>query len=266
MKTERHIDWGTEYPIIHWKGYDWQLDAEGHRKIHPDHPGEYYDDTAVRQDGEDIILTVRDNPAEVSHWDGKTYESRFGRGMLQSVQGTFSYGTYILKCALPKGKYLHTSFWLSAADSWPPEIDIFEAYSGCLGKYNQIPLRRIESNCHFHDYDDEGEKIINDHDQCRGRGCSWRAIPGPMSVNEYKMIWAPDRIDLYYNGKRTRSFSEWEWPDLFLDLENHSKMHVIINTGIRKEYIDNYSVFDNNPAFYPKFRLVDFTYEPLKTK
>ena len=27
MKTERHIDWGTEYPIIRWKGYEWQLDA-----------------------------------------------------------------------------------------------------------------------------------------------------------------------------------------------------------------------------------------------
>ena len=265
MKTERHIDWGTEYPIIRWKGYEWQLDAEGHRKIHPDDPNEYYDDTAVRKDGNDIVLIVKDNPAEVSHWNGKTYESRFGRGMIYSVD-TFSYGTYTLKCKFPKGKYVEPAFWLSSADSWPPEIDVFEGYAGCLGGYNQIPKRRIESNCHFQVYDDEGEEVVKNHEDCGGIGCSWGAVKNPLAVNEYKLVWTPDRIDVYYNNKRVRSFTEWEWPDIFLDLENHPNMHVIINTGLRRQYIDNYKVFDNNPAFCPKFRLIDFTYEPLKTK
>jgi len=39
---------------------------------------------------------------------------------------------------------------------------------------------------------------------------------------------------------------------------------VVINTGIRKEYLDDYRGFDNNPAFCPKFHLIEFTYEPLK--
>lgn len=265
MKIERHIDWGTEYPVVQWKGYEWQLDAEGHRKIHPDDPNEYYDDTAVRKDGNDIVLIVKDNPAEVSHWNGKTYESRFGRGMIYSVD-TFSYGTYILKCKFPKGKYVEPAFWLSSADSWPPEIDIFEGYAGCLGGYNQIPKRRIESNCHFHVFDDNMEEVIKNHEDCGGKGCSWGAVKDPFAVNEYKLVWTPDRIDIYYNDKRVRSFTEWEWPDLFHDLEEHPEMHVIINAGLRRQYINNYKVFDNNPAFCPKFQLIDFTYEPLKTK
>ena len=185
--------------------------------------------------------------------------------MIYSVD-TFSYGTYTLKCKFPKGKYVEPAFWLSSADSWPPEIDVFEGYAGCLGGYNQIPKRRIESNCHFQVYDDEGEEVVKNHEDCGGIGCSWGAVKNPLAVNEYKLVWTPDRIDVYYNNKRVRSFTEWEWPDIFLDLENHPNMHVIINTGLRRQYIDNYKVFDNNPAFCPKFRLIDFTYEPLKTK
>jgi len=265
MKIERHIDWGTAYPIINWKGYDWQMDAEGHRKIHPANPNEYYDNTAVRKDGGDVVLIVKENPAEVAHWDGKTYESQFGRGMIRSVN-TFSYGTYTLKCMLPKGKYIKPAFWLSSADSWPPEIDIFEGYAGCLGGYNQIPKRKIETNCHFHEYDDEMIKVIKEHEQCGAKGCSWGSVPNPFGINEFKLIWNPDRIVIYYNNKRVRSFTDWEWPDLFIDLEEHPNMHVIINNGIRTEYLDNYRGFINNPAFCPKFRLMDFTYEPLKTK
>ena len=265
MKTERYIDWTTQYPIIHWKGIDWQLDAESHRKIHPYYPNQYYDNTAVRKDGDIIDLLVKDNPAEVGHWDNKTYESRYGRGMLYS-KDTFSYGTYILKCKFPRGKYLHSSFWLSSADSWPPEIDVFEAYSGCLGGYNQIPKRKIESNCHFHDYDDEMMEVVKEHEHCKGIGCSWCAVKDPFAINEFKLVWTPDKIEMYYNGKRVRSFTDWEWPDLFIDLEEHPNMHVIINNGIRTEYLDNYKVFDNNPAFCPKFKLIDFTYEPLRSK
>lgn len=258
----KHIDHTTQYKTVQWMGYEWQLDADGHRKIHPNHPQEYYGEDTVKVSGEDVILGLKYEPVMVGHWNEKIYQSDFARGMIRSVED-FSYGEYILRCSLPKGKWLQSSFWLSSSDSWPPEIDVFEAYSGCCGRYNQIPQRKIENNFH---YDIDSLELNMETETISRLGaqrCSWLCVPKPLQTVQYKLIWLPDKIWIYYNGHLVRYVENQDCPDLFEDLNKHNKMKVVINTGIRKEYLDKYNEFKINPQFNPEFKLHFFKYKPI---
>ena len=237
--SENIIDWTTEYPVISWRGYDWSMDAEGGRKIHPDSPYEYYHTDCVSRDGENIILTVMERPQKVGHWNGVVYDSRYARGMIRSVN-PFTYGTFVLECVLPGGGNLHSSFWLTNEKIWPPEIDIFEAYtnrSGCymrwpaeLRKRTLLPVYAIESNMH---YSDSG----GNHANTGADGCVVNKLRRPAKkVNEYRMEWTKDRITVIYGGNVVRELREDDFPEIFADLNRHPHMFLMINTGLRGDW------------------------------
>ena len=55
---------------------------------------------------------------------------------------------YKFECKLPKGVGLWPAIWLSCDKTWPPEIDILEAYSNEKGDYKND----LQSNFHY-DFD-----------------------------------------------------------------------------------------------------------------
>ena len=59
----------------------------------------------------------------------------FGVGLVSCTE-KFGYGTFEIEAKLPKGQpNAWPAFWMWSFDSWPPEIDVFEAYSNKKGSY-----------------------------------------------------------------------------------------------------------------------------------
>lgn len=262
------IDWNTKYPVLSWKGHEWQLDAEAHRKIHPDYPYEYYWGGSVTENWQGVILTIKDLPQKVSHWNGEIYNSKYARGMIRSVDA-MTYGTYTLKCILPNGRGLHSSFWLSARDSWPPEIDIFEAYSNRCGGYFTWPAKvwpniarpgyRVRSNIHYGSRDNHFE--IDPED------CFLEDLRKPiLHSNEYKLVWKPDEIAIYYNQHLVRLICDTVNPELFNQLNKSPWMNVMIDIGVWEDDLDKnleMREFQKHPDWRPEFILENFEYKPL---
>lgn len=236
--TEEIIDWTTEYPTIEWCGHNWRMDAEGGRKIHPDSPYEYYHPDCVKMCGDDISLTVIDRPCKVKHWNDVIYDSKYARGMIRSAE-PFTYGTFVLECVLPKGNMLHSSFWLTNENTWPPEIDVFEAYTNSVGCYLRwpakaskrtlLPVYAVESNMHYSDGD-------GNHRQTFADRCVVGKLGRPASRTcEYRLEWTAGSVTISYDGSVVRRVSDDEYPELFEDLNRHPYMFVYINTGLRED-------------------------------
>ena len=108
---------------MEWEGYDWQI-GERWGIIHPNKPICYYDKDAVKinKKGE-LELYTHYNPRK---FDGKTVNTGVG---LINCKEKFEYGRFDIDIKLPKGPSLWPAFWMWSYNFWPPEIDVFEAYS-----------------------------------------------------------------------------------------------------------------------------------------
>ena len=112
--------------MIQWSGYDW-LTQERWGNMHPDKTYNWYDPSAVEIRNDDLILKTHYNPKEFTVND-KKITSNYGVGLISNTT-KFDYGYFEIEAKLPTGKNLWPAFWMWSFDSWPPEIDIFEAYS-----------------------------------------------------------------------------------------------------------------------------------------
>lgn len=78
------------------------------------------------------ILAIEANPSDAAILTAAGSWAKYTSGLL-TTQYSFSqlYGYFEIRAKLPKGEGLWPAFWLLPADkSWPPEIDIFEAFGG----------------------------------------------------------------------------------------------------------------------------------------
>jgi beta-glucanase (GH16 family) len=112
--------------IIDWSGYGW-LTQERWGQIHPDKPWNWYDETCVKTVNNELHLDIQYHPKEFDI-NGSLVTSLFGTGLI-TCETDFSFGTFEIEAKLPQGSGLWPAFWLYPRNAWPPEIDIFEAYS-----------------------------------------------------------------------------------------------------------------------------------------
>lgn len=119
----------------------------------------------------------------------------YGIGLVTSKED-FKYGYYEISCILPKGKFLWPAIWLTAKKTWPPEIDILEAYSGEKSDYSNIfniSNVKFQPNIHFGFVED-------------GTKSSYGAMNYPLSNNPtersilFGLHWTEKFIKFYYDG------------------------------------------------------------------
>lgn len=157
-----------EIKRFNWCGHEWVTCMEGGRPIHPDNPWYYIDGSEVvmYRDGS-IRLNLAYRPTEItwynSGWTDKvTYKPTIACGLIRSVEAFPVNNSFECDVMMPIGKNLWFSFWLTACDSWPPEIDIFEGYTDENGSYlDELAFHwrfpfiyrnmRFESNVHYTD-------------------------------------------------------------------------------------------------------------------
>jgi beta-glucanase (GH16 family) len=205
-----------------WQGYEW-ITQERWGQVHPDKPHWWYDESCVSVDFTDCLhLTTKSNPKYFPELD---VVSNIGVGLVSCTE-KFGYGVFSIDAKLPKGEYLWPAFWLWSWDSWPPEIDVFEAYSNGLGNYfkpritNPGGFWNIQSNVHY--TDEVGNKMIGGK-----TGYMGFADPTKHFVT-YTCVWQRDYIKFYYNGKLVREITD---ANILQRLEG-TTMNVVINNGV----------------------------------
>ena len=207
---------------IEWSGYEWIL-RERWGDVHPDNPICWHDPECVRVEGDCLYLSVSENSKE---FNGKTVP--FGIGLVSCTE-KFGYGEYSIDAKLPSGRNLWPAFWMWSWDSWPPEIDVFEGYTG---RFDYLKFRllsalgfwNVQTNVHYKD--DFANRMM-------GGRTHWFGFKNPAkNFINYKVEWNKGYIKFYYNNRMVRTVTD---PRILESLWGHS-MNVIINTGIRKEF------------------------------
>lgn len=155
-----------------------------------------------------------------------------GIGMIHSQQ-SWQGGWFEAWIRLPQGQPYWTAFWMSGDKSWPPEIDIFEAYSHIGDQYHdktlfgkKRPNRKIQPNLHW------GRVVDGTKDQWGANDvevaeCTERLV-------QYACLWERDRIEIYYDGIKVFQCTDSK----ILQWYNNqtSSQNIIIGHGYHKDY------------------------------
>ena len=192
---------------IDWCGYNWECCMEGGRIIHSELPWYWMDKNQVlKDDNNSIYLYLSEQHKDVKYWDGNIYKPTQACGLIRSTQ-SFSYGTFSLDIKAPKGYNLWPSFWLTGDTNWPPEIDIFEAWS-YENNYFVLtqshfpwlnPGWKTTTNIHYRNDNMEPTHIGS------GNISIFKQWHNPTEVFvNYKVDWFPNEIIFYVNDKVVR--------------------------------------------------------------
>ena len=191
-----------------WCGYQWESCMEGGRIIHPGQPWMWYDSEMTTVDENGILtLYAEKKPKDIKYWDGTTYHATYAVGTIRSVNG-FGYGRYSCDIQLPDGNNCWPSFWLTGFSSWPPEIDIMEAFQNGSSYFRLtipqppylIPSWWTTNNAHFLNEEEVKQAIGS-----RGVSlCKQFKNPKKRFVN-YACEWVPGKVTFYVDGKKIRT-------------------------------------------------------------
>lgn len=240
---------------IQWGGYKWRP-REKWGTYHPDKTYCYYDKSAIEiNEKDEMILKTQMNPktfkGKALHYNSELTELEIpiGVGLVSSVDG-FGYGYFEIEAKLPTGKNLWPAFWMSPFESWPPEIDVFEAYSKNkehffhFDLFNPFGFWRVETNFHCGKQPDNYNLGAKTH---------WLGWKNPAKhFNKFGCLWTEDVIKIFYNDRLVRELKD---PEL-LDEYRGKSMNVKINA-----HVDAGVDVNNHPT--SEYVVRNFKYKPL---
>jgi hypothetical protein len=197
-------------------------------------PSQYYDKngefTETTQDG--LSLRTKYLPIEIQKTDLPLSQQKptlpdsftvdWLVGLISSKR-TFKYGWFGVEIKLPTGKGLWPALWLSGHDTWPPEIDVFEAYSRIDNKYSKKVLCKkrpnwvIQPNLHYGETSKPKQYGAYD---CPINGAIDRYV-------QYVCLWEEDKIEIFYDGKSVFKTTDKDILEWF-----SQEMYIIINNGV----------------------------------
>lgn len=205
--------------------------------FHKDNPTQYYGIDSVYVENDHLVLDTKYHPKnDLTVWDSEEkYNIPYSVGLISSLD-SFGYGFYEFEVDLPKGIGLWPAVWLTAVDTWPPEIDMIEAYSDENSNYG----KKFQTNLHF---DFNPNK--------KNSGARNHPLPNINKRLKISCLWSSDIIKIYYNGYLVRQITSKKVLKWFED----KKMIIVINNALRNEYI---KYIDNNEI--TKFKVYSVKY------
>jgi len=214
--------------IINWQGYNWRTE-ERWGQIHPQKHWNWYDESCVGLNvSNELKLSIRWNPEDFII-NQKLIRSDWGTGLV-CCETNFSFGVFEIEAKLPKGRGLWPAFWLYPKDSWPPEIDVFEGYSGKRNYKTGAILQSYDiQNC-THSKEGFATPVRR---PCQ---CVYYGNPSE-TFNTYTLNWSRDKLEILINGKVVRKITD---TDTLNELANY-EMRVIINNHIDGKYKDDFT-------------------------
>jgi beta-glucanase (GH16 family) len=186
--------------------------------FHPDFPNQYYGFDSVSVRNNKLVLNQIYSPKKFTN-DNKTYDIPYSVGLITTYK-SFGYGFYEFEVQLPYGVGLWPAVWLGCYDTWPPEIDIIEAYSDANSDYKF----RLESNLHFNTTENKETSGARSH-----------PISDPLKNLKLSCWVTKDFIKIYYDGYLVRKTTSEDVLKWFRD----KKFMVILNNGVRHGFESN---------------------------
>jgi beta-glucanase (GH16 family) len=206
--------------------------------FHSSYLNQYYDTIGelayVSNDG--LVLEIRNKPkkfkkSELPEWRRSDklpdeFTIPVGIGKVSSVE-TWQYGWFESWIKIPKGKHYWLAYWMTGVNSWPPEIDIFEAFSHNGEYYNSDRFKlknfKIQPNLHYGDVDLGNKEQYGAYD-----------VPIHAVTNrfvQYVCHWEKDFIRIYYDGQMVFETTNKEILKWFN--REKDKMSIILGHGHR---------------------------------
>lgn len=148
---------------------------------------------------------------------------------LVTTKESWHYGWFEAEIKLPKGTPLWPAFWLSGKHSWPPEIDILEAYSEHGSDYRdrflfkKRPYVKVQPNLHYGVVEEGTKDAYGAYDVP-----VWNATG---RFVQYACWWEKDFIRIYYDGNMVFECTNPEILKWFNE-QSHEQF-IIINNGIQ---------------------------------
>lgn len=208
-----------------WKGYNWRT-GQPWGDFHPDFTKSWYSPNTVKVENDVLKLTIKKDHKtfKTSVEDSETVLIPYGVGLVTCIE-EFGYGTFEWSAKLANGKDIVCALWLASNQSWPPEIDCVEAFTNNKGSYNHRLLwRRIEPNIHY---------IGKSGHEQRGGKRTCRFLFKINKTVDFKIIFTPNKIDVYYNNKRVMH----ETREVVLQDFKDVKFFPIMNINVMKPYL-----------------------------
>ncbi len=231
--------------MIKWKGYTWET-QESWGIIHPNYPYQYTDEECVDISKGQLILHTKRKPRSFALYPTNP---QWARGLVMCMD-KFHFGRYTIIATLPTGKNLWPAIWLYGQESWPPEIDIMEAYSNSKGSYFNLSTSSFRSFFHslLRPYKIEANYHISTEGGVGTERVRLGYIPDLTDSIVFTMEWTEAHIIMRANG---RIYSKVEG-----NVMEHFQqpMRFLINNGIRKGGADN--------ASESQFSIYHFHYTP----
>ena len=132
---------------------------------------------------------------------------------LISSRESWQWGWFEATIKLPTEVGMWSAFWLMGEEGWPPEIDIFEAYT------DQDPHSiRVCPNVHYKVNGVKGDA-----------GASSVSIKSPEERwVQYACHWKPNKIKIYYDGQLAWTCND---PEIMASMAR--KQYIILNNGCK---------------------------------
>lgn len=192
---------------------------------HKPNPKVWYDASAVSIDHNGLlILKTHYNPKQFRPTNETRITINTGSGRVY-CEDEFGYGIFEASVKLPIGKELWPAFWIYSWQSWPPEIDIFEAYSNKRENYvnlqwNPFYIWKVETNVHYE---------LNGNINSIGGKRHWFGIKDPArNFIKYRLEWKPDSIKIFHNEFPVRTITDSK----ILNTIKGSTMKVVLNNSV----------------------------------
>lgn len=213
LKLNQSIDFTTLKSIDddYRKGQPWG-------EFHPDKLLEWYDWSGVNLTERGLEFSVTNNKKDIVVKD-KPVTIPFGVGLVVSKRA-YTYGVFEWNITLPSGIGLWPAVWLAGKSTWPPEIDVIEAYSDNKGNWG----KRLNTNVHL------GDKGENHYQVGAMRH-------GYIKETELKLTleWTEKFIKIYYNDYLVRKITNKYDLSWFKGVEQV----IILNTALNPEWVNN---------------------------
>jgi len=175
-----HDDFSNDYHEKWDNGAEWDLPP-----YHPAHPTQWYDPEQITQTPDGVAMGAVVKPKYFPEID-TTIPTAIG---ILRTKDSWQYGIFRFRAKLSSGTWLCPALWLSGRYTWPPEIDILEAFSDDTNDYAKGKF--LTSNVH---YGRNGEH--------KNYGSYKHRLPNNVTEEfiDYDVWWEKNFIKIYYNG------------------------------------------------------------------
>jgi len=245
IKNGLNLVFNDDFNDISWRNdanHQKWIVGEGWGLFHSTKPNVYYGEPELISNKSLAKFTVKYKPKEFNDPStNKPIKIPFEVSLL-STEPFFKqqYGRFECRMTLPKGVGVWPAFWLWGS-TWPPEIDVIEAY----GEYNGLDTRYQNINIHFgnngENRTDLGTCIVK-IDNKKGVG---------VNFHEFVVEWSPKKIVFYTDGIKILQFTGKKLLNMWYNQPN-AMTWIVINHSLRNGFISN-----DDSSFYSEF-LVDY--------